>query len=365
MTTIELNKKEFIKALVVGGSFSGKSKLMPILDCVKIKVSNGNITIVSSDNENAISKKSDIISSDGNLSFCVNYKDISSYVKLINGEKVFLDVEDSSIKIRHNNGSIDLPIYDSNDFPLLSAEKESVEITLDSYLLNNWIIDSKEFIGDDDLRPVMNSIYLYSKNGELGCCATDSNILFTDNVNESNIDFSFMINKNSFKSICDVCSSSEKIIIKIGEKSAMFIGENISVLATLQNGNYPNFKNILTQTSPIEVKISKKEFLDSINRVKLGADNSSCLIKIVVSGMNMEVSAQDIDFNRKAVENIMVNANGEITIGFNANRLITSLNSINSENVIMKFTDKSRHCLINEDDEKSNKTVLIMPMILN
>ena len=362
---ITLDKKEFVKALKVGGSFAGKSKVMPILDCVKIKVGLDKLTIVSTDSENAISKRLNGITSDGEGAFCVNMNDLMSYIKLINADTFEIITDDKTAEVKHAKGSFTLPIFSDEDFPTIKPDENSVEITFNAALLSNWIADGKNFVASDELRPVMNSIYLYSKNGELGCCATDSNILFTDNVNESNIDFSFMINKNSFKSICDVCSSSEKIIIKIGEKRAMFIGENISVLATLQNGNYPNFKNILPQTSHIEVKLSKKELLDSINRVKLVADNSSYLIKIVVSGMNMEVSAQDIDFNRKAVENIMVNANGEITIGFNANRLITSLNSINSENVIMKFTDKSRPCLINEDDEKSNKTVLIMPMILN
>lgn len=81
---ITLDKKEFVKALQVGGSFAGKSKIMPILDCVKIRVGLDKLTIVSTDSENAISKRLNGITSDEEGTFCVNMNDLMSYIKLIN-----------------------------------------------------------------------------------------------------------------------------------------------------------------------------------------------------------------------------------------------------------------------------------------
>lgn len=364
MTRIELNKKDFIKVLNIGGTFAGRSKLLPILDCVKIKVSNGYLTVVSSDNENAISKKMQISQSDFDLTFCVNFKDISSYVKLVKGDIITLIVSENEVEVEHEKGNMTLPIMDATEFPSLKSDDDCKTVSISSAIVNNWIVDARNFAGEDQLRPIMSTIYFYCKDGELGCCSSDGHILFTDCVHEENEEFNFTLNKGSFKAVCDACQDVEEITIKIGSKNVMFVGDGVSVLARLQDGRFPNFKSVIPVDSPISVKVSKNELVDAINRVKVGANNASCLIKIVVDGMNMEVSSEDIDFNRKAMENIMVESNGSITIGFNANKLLTSLGVINTDNVILKFSDPSRPCVMNEDDKNSNKISLLMPMML-
>lgn len=364
MTTINLNKKDFIKVLNIGGTFAGRAKVLPILDCVKIKVSNGYLTIVSSDNENAISKRMQIEEADGDVTFCVNFKDLSSYVKLVSGDIVTLVVNEKELEVKHEKGNVTLPLMDAEEFPALKPDADCTEVKINSALLNNWIVDARNFVGDDDLRPVMGNIYFYSKDGEVGCCGSDGQFMFSDNIKEENGEWSFLLNKGAFKSVCDVCQDVEEITVKIGSRNAMFVGDGVSVLARLQEGRFPNFKSVQPTNSPIQVKLSKSELLDAINRVKVGASNTSCLIKIEVDGMNMQVSAQDIDFNRKAVENIMVEANGNITIGFNANKFITCLNAVATDNVVLNMSDASRACVINEDDENSNKIELLMPMLL-
>lgn len=365
MTTINLNKKDFTKVLNIGGTFAGRSKVLPILDCVKIKVSNGYMTVVSSDSENAISKKTTIMNDDGETTFCVNFKDLYSYVKLLIGDVVTLIVLEKELEVKHEKGNVTLPLMDADEFPTLKPDADCTEVKISSALLNNWIVDARNFVGDDDLRPVMGNIYFYSKEGEVGCCGSDGQFMFSDNIKEDNGEWSFLLNKGAFKSVCDVCQDVEEVTVKIGSRNAMFIGDGVSVLARLQEGRFPNFKSVQPTNSPIQVKLSKSELLDAINRVKVGAKNASCLIKIEVDGMNMQVSAQDIDFNRKAVENVMVEANGNITICFNANKFITCLNAISTDNVVLNMSDASRACVINEDDEDSNKILLLMPMLLN
>lgn len=364
MTKIELNKKEFTKVLNIGGTFAGRAKVLPILDCVKIKVSGGYMTVVSSDNENAISKKTTIINADGDTTFCVGFKELSSYVKLVSGDVITLLVGEKELEVKHEKGNVTLPLMDAEEFPALKPDENSTSITMSSAVVNNWIVDGRNFSGDDSLRPIMNDIYFYCKDGELGCCATDGQFMFTDNMKEDKGEFTFMLNKGAFKSVCDVCQDVEEVTVKIGSRNVMFVGDGVSVLARMQEGRYPNFKSVIPTNQPIQVKLPKSEFVDAINRVKVGASNTSCLIKIAVDGFNMEVSAQDIDFNRKAVENIMVEANGNITIGFNANKFITCLNAIATDNVVLNMSDHSRPCVMKEDDENSNKIALLMPMLL-
>lgn len=364
MTKIELNKKEYIKALNVGGTFAGKSKLLPILDCVKIKVSNNKIKIVSSDGQNAINKSIEVVYDGEECTFCVNYKDLLSYVRLISADNLSLVIENNEVDIQHKNGNMKLPLMNADEFPVLKLDEDSCNISVSSALVNNWIVDGRNFIGSDDLRPIMCGIYFYSKDGEFGCCASDGRYLFTDNVNENIEDFEFVLNKNAFSAVCDVCSDVDEITIKIGNNNVIFVGNGISVLARKQEGKFPNFKSIINPNTNINVKADKKEMIDAINRCKLGS-SSSCLIKFDISGLNMNITAEDIDFNKSANENVSVESNGNIIIGFNAENILKILNIVYTEKCIMKMSQPSNACIITDDNSENNKLFLLMPMMID
>ena len=363
---INLDKKEFVKALQVGGSFAGKSKVMPILDCVKIKVGLDKLTIVSTDSENAISKRLNGITSDEEGTFCVNMNDLMSYIKLINADTFEIITDDKTAEVKHVKGSFTLPIFSDEDFPTIKPDENSVEITLNAALLNNWIADGKNFVASDELRPVMNGLYVYCKENELGCCASDGHVLFTDNTEVENMpEFSFILNKNAFKSVCDAISSVEDVKVKVGSRNVMFVADGVSVIARQIGGKYVNFKVVCPKNNDIEVKVSKRDMLNAITRSSVGASKASMLTRMKVDGFNLEISSEDLDFNKEAREYLTVEANGNIVIGFKASLIIQILNSISTDNVVITMKDPTRAAIFKEDDTESEKIYLLMPMMLS
>lgn len=362
---ILLDKKEFVKALQVGGSFAGKSKIMPILDCVKIKVGLDKLTIVSTDNENAISKRLNGITSDEEAAFCVNMADLMSYVKLIPTDTFKIEKEDKIIAIRHAKGNITLPCESADEFPTIKPDNDSVEVEINAALLNNWIAEGKSFVANDELRPIMNGLYVYCKEEELGCCATDGHALFTDNTRADSMpDFSFILNKNAFKPICDAIINVDEVKVKVGTRNIMFVADGVSVIARAQEGRYPNFSSVLPKDNNIEIKVSRKDMLNAISRCSIGASKASMLTIVKIDGFNMDISCEDLDYNKKTVEYLTAEANGNIKIGFNSSQLIEILNTICTENVVITMKDQSRAAVFKEDNAESNKIYLLMPMLI-
>lgn len=362
---ISLEKKEFVKALQVGGSFAGKNKILLILDCVKIKVGADKLTIVSTDTENAISKRLNGIISDEEGTFCVNMQDLMSYIKLISEDTFEITIDGKTAEVKHSKGNFTLPIFNDEDFPAIKPDEDSIEVSINAALLNNWIADGKNFVANDDFRPTMNGLYIYYKEKELGCCSTDGHVLFTDNIEVEDItEFSFVLNKNAFKSVCDAISSVEEVKIKVGQRNVMFISDGVSVISKQIEGKYPSFKSILPTDNSIEVKVDRKEMLNAITRSSVGASKSSMLAKMKVDGFNMEISCQDIDFNKEAKEYLIIEANGNIEIGFNVSLLTEILHSITTDKVVILMKDSSHAAIFKEDDTNSNKTYLLMPMLI-
>ena len=336
------------------------------MDCVKIKVGLDKLTIVSTDNENAISKRLNVITSDEEGTFCVNMNDLMSYIKLINADTFEIITDDKTAEVKHVKGSFTLPIFSDEDFPTIKPDENSVEITLNAALLNNWIADGKNFVASDELRPVMNGLYVYCKENELGCCASDGHALFTDNVkvNETT-EFSFILNKNAFKSVCDAISSVEDVKVKVGSRNVMFVADGVSVIARQIEGRYANFKSVIPTNNDIEAKIDRKEMLNAITRCSVGASKTSMLTRIKIDGFNMEISGEDLDFNKKTVEYLTAEANGNITIGFKSSLLMEILNSVSTNDVVVTMKDPTRAAIFKEDDTESEKIYLLMPMMLS
>lgn len=363
---ITLDKKEFVKALQVGGSFAGKSKIMPILDCVKIKVWLDKLTIVSTDSENAISKRLNGITADEEGTFCVNMNDLMSYIKLINADEIEINVNGNTAEVKHTNGSFTLPVESGDEFPSIKPDENCVEVSINAALLNNWIADGKNFVANDELRPVMNGLYVYCKENELGCCASDGHALFTDNIKVENVpEFSFILNKNAFKSVCDAIQSVEEVRVKVGTRNVMFVADGVSVIARQIEGRYVNFKAVCPKDNNIEVKVDRKEILNAITRSSVGASKSSMLTRMKVEGFNLEISSEDLDYNKKTVEYLTTEANGNITIGFKSSLLMEILNSVSTNDVIVTMKDPSRAAIFKEDNAESEKIYLLMPMMLS
>lgn len=362
---ITLNKTEFLKALQVGGIFAGSNKLLPILDCVKIKVSGDKLIIVSSDKENAISKRMNGIVADGDGTFCVNARDLMAYIKLIPSDTFVFTINENTAEIKHEKGNFTLPIESEGDFPTIKPDDDCTEAIIDARLLNKWIVDGRTFVASDTLRPIMEGLYIYCSNGELGCCSSDGHALFTDHISVDGVqDFNFVLNKNSFRPVCDAIANVEEVKVKIGQKNVVFIADGVSVISRLIEGRYPSFNSLISNDNNIIARIDKKQMIDSILRCSVAENKSSNLIKLSFSMNKLHIESEDIDYNKKTDEEIDCEIEGEIKcIGFRSYLMINVLNSVSTNRAIIKMKDPSKSAIIEEEND-SNKTLLIMPCLV-
>ena len=366
---IEVTKKEFVKALQIGGALAGTSRIMSILDCVKMKVTQDRITFVSTDSGNAISKKLDEnVTSDGEYTICVNMKDLASYVKIIPDEAFEICSEDGeTLQIKHKKGSFELPIHDASSFPTIAGDKGFTEFFCQGNVLLEWVSNAMVLASTDELRPQMAGLYIYTSGNEIGCCATNGGLLFADKVvGDTELQESaFVVNRAALKVISMGVANSETVKVKAGATNVVFSADGCSVIARVIEGRFPNFRSVIPKDNNIEVRTDKKELIDAIPRISIGANSNSMLAKLQVDNLLMSLSCEDIDLNKKSTECVSVQSNGEITIGFKCTWLMNVLNAVHTDGVVLSMKDSAHAALIKEDDESSNCIFVIMPMLLS
>ncbi|MBF0648061.1 MULTISPECIES: DNA polymerase III subunit beta [Dysgonomonas] len=157
------------------------------------------------------------------------------------------------------------------------------------------------------------------------------------------------------------------INIFINGNSVRFEYGSESIVATLLEGNYPNYRSVIPQNNDKVLSIGKSELNGAIKRVSVFANQSSSLVKLELSNDIIKLSAQDIDFSTAADETVACEySNKQIAIGFKGHLLTELISAIPTPNMQMSFSDPSRATLITPVDDKSGDqlTYLLMPMML-
>lgn len=359
-----IERKAFIDALSIGGSMSGKNKSLPILDMAKITIKDKKATISSFDGEVAITLRSDIIDNEQDMMFCINAKDLTSILKSLKDETLELDIIDTSCLIAHSKGKMEVLIGDSSDFPTPNKDNESVGVAINSNILANWVKKAKNFIEQNDIRPIMGGMYLYYEGNEIGCAATNAHKLYWDYVNiENGVNdkSDAVLTSKAMDALMGMLNVSDSVNIIFSENNIAFKTSNAMLLCRKIDGRFPAFKSIIPQSENVNVEVDIDDFRDSISRAVL-MSGMTHLLKITCGGMNMHIESCDFDFGKKSEEDVACSVSGnDITLGVNGEFLLHCLNALDSDKITMGMIDSVRPIVFRE----GNTTILQMPMRIN
>ena len=366
MTQIELNRKEFIEALRIGGSMSGKSKAIAILDYAKIAIKGNVVKITSTDTECCIAHKMFLNGAiEEECTFVVSPRDLSNALKSLKGDVVKINIGENYLEIKHSKGTMSIPTMPASEFPLPTLEDNMRKVSLDSEKLFNLINRGKEFMSADELHPIMCGIYLYVNNQGYGVASTDTHKLFAESVEHDapmDIEANAVIQSRAIVPLLDIINGSTNVSVMFGERQIVFKTEMSMLSIVLPNGRYVNYNAVIPKSSTIECEIDKDEMLDAINRTMLFS-NATGLLKLTISGMLLAIDSEDFDTQKRSYEECVCSANipEKFIIGVNGTKLKTCLSAIRGEKVILKMNAENKPILMEED----NTTILLMPMSLN
>lgn len=368
---LEVNRKEFISALNVGGSMAGRVKTIPILEDVKITIKGTSAVISSFDNETAITKRTSIVSSTEDAMFCINPRNLVNILKTIKDEKVSLYVVENVCTVVHSKGEATLPVEPAIDFPSPAKEADAQVVTLPCEGLFEWFKRAKSFVASGekaDLRPVLGGVYFYVQNGEVGVASSDSFKFFHDRmqVDElSSVAVDSLITPRSIDAILEVINGNETVEVSFGKKSIVFKVADAMVMSRLIEGAYPKFKVVFDRPYPIEVKIGREELAESVSRATLSANIASMLLKLTIepSGKIM-IDSEDLFAQRKTHEEVACEVEGgSLEIGFKGSSLTDCLNTMDGETLIVSFNDHRSPAMFKESDG-STKAAVCLPMLM-
>ena len=226
----------------------------------------------------------------------------------------------------------------------------------------------------DELRPAMTGVFFRLSSNSCTFVSTDGHRLvkyIRTDISGDEVDHDMIIPRKSLNLLKTIIPSDDKndINIEFNASNAFFSNDNIKLVCRLIDERYPDYENVIPSDNSNSIEVDKSEILSSLKRISIYANKTTNQVRLKVSGSEILISAEDLDFSNEANERISCEHDGDdIEIGFNSKFLIEILNNISSEYIVFELSDPNRAGVIfsNENNEDIESTLmLVMPVMLN
>ena len=348
--------------------------VVPILENVLFEIESGNLLITASDLQTSVIVELQVESKEDG-SVAIPAKILIETLKNLPEQPVTFSIDDQNynIEINSDNGKYKLAGENSADFPKVPTLNDGFSSAIDSGILNSAISNTIFSTSTDELRPAMTGIFFKLSSSSGTFVSTDGHRLvkyIRTDIKGDEVDHDMIIPRKSLNLLKSVIPTdkSTDINLEFNASNAFFSFENVKMVCRLIDERYPDYDNVIPNDNSNIVILDRSEILGSLKRISIYANKTTNQVRFKISGSEILISAEDLDFSNEANERISCEHDGDnIEIGFNAKFLIEILSNIESDKVRFKLSEPNRAGLIVPDNMSENEdiTMLVMPVMLN
>ncbi len=349
---------------------------MPILDNFLFKVFDTGLTITASDSESTLITSIELDNVEGAGTIAVPAKLLIDTLKEFPEQPLTFQIDMTSfgIQIFSENGKYSIVGYNGEDYPEMpfSDEESLATVQVGRNALLKGIEKTLFATADDELRPVMNGIFIELSPDYMSFVASDAHKLvrYRRSDARSELQSSFILPKKPAALLKNLLAREEfEVKMQFNDKNAFFTMTNYQLICRLVEGNYPSYNSVIPVNNPNAMTIDRLAFYNTVKRVSVFANQASNLVKLTIGGNQLVVSAQDIDFSISAVERLSCEYEGDdMEIGFKSTFLQEILSNLPSAEIRLEMSDPSRAGLLlpeEKEDEDEDVLMLLMPMMIN
>ncbi len=349
---------------------------LPILDNFLFSLEEGKLEITASDLESTLITQVSLENTDGSGVIAIPARILNDTLKEFPDIPLTfeINVETLTIVIQSENGKFSIMGQNGAEFPQMPVIKDDQKqhLELDKDLILTAISKTLFATADDELRPVMNGIFLELSPDDITFVASDAHKLVRYKRTDASAGAasSFILPKKPAALLKNILPKEENnIVLEFDDRNASFTLTNYKLVCRLVEGNYPSYNSVIPTGNPFKVTIDRLAMYNTLKRVSVFSNQASNLVKLAFKGNLLDVSAQDIDFSISANERISCQYDGEdMEIGFKSTFLIEILANLTSDEVILELSDPTRAGILlpsESGNENEDTLMLLMPMMIN
>src|SRR5436190_4156383 len=312
--------------------------VVPILENFLFELDKGALTVTASDLQTSMITELQVESKEKG-SIAVPARILLDTLKNLPEQPVTFSIDEStySIEIIYDNGRYKLSGENATDFPKVPSVSNDFTAEISTEVLRRAVNNTIFATSNDELRPAMTGVYVNLGDKNTTFVATDGHRLVRyrrSDVKSENGNAIIIPRKALNLLKATLPSENTDVSIDFNMSNAFFKFGNIRMICRLIDERFPDYENVIPTTNPIKMTISRTELLGSLKRISIYANKTTHQVRLKITGSELQISAEDLDFSNEANERLSCEYDGEdMEIGFNAKFLIEMLNNLDSEAV--------------------------------
>ena len=361
-----------LKQLQVAVDVIPSKVVLPILSYFLFEVENGKLTVSATDMEISIKTMMPVESrEDGAIA--VEAKKLVDLLKSFPEQPLTFSVnlETGLVGISHDTGSYQIQGENSEDFPKFPTVEGASSIMLPANIIAEAMNVTNFGIGTDEIRPAMTGLYTQLFENELRFVSTDGNklVLYKRTDAKASKEDAFLLPRKVLNTLkLALPNSTQDIEIQYNRLNAHFTINNMVIVCRLIDERFPDYRAAFPLETKSRLKVARLELMGHIRRLNLIASKSTYQIKFSITGSNLRLSAEDLDYANKGEEKMTCEFEGnDMEIGFNGKFLSEMLNAMTSDEVEFHLTEFNRPGIIKPAEQLEGEEIqmLLMPIVVN
>ncbi len=347
---------------------------LPILDNFLFDLEGEELSLSASDLETTMTAKVAVSMADESGKIAVPAKILIDTLKTFSDIPITftIDPDTHAIEISAGEGKYKLSGQNGDEFPKVPEIEGAANLELNASIIYNAIVRTIFATAVDELRPVMCGVYCHLTPEDMIFVATDAHKLvrYSRTDAKSKKEAAFILPKKPLNLLKNILSNNDNNIkIEYNNTNALFTINNVTLICRLIDGKYPNYEAVIPTENPNKLTIERIPFLNAIKRVSIFSNQSTHQIRFKISGRELVLSAEDLDFSNEAKERLTCSYEGDdIEIGFNSKFMLEMLNNLDTDEVSIEMSLPNKAGILkplNSENKNEDILMLVMPVMLN
>lgn len=366
-----IDRADLIQGLGLAQGVVERRNTMPILANVLLQAQGDSLSISATDLEVHVKRTTSVsVKTDGSAT--VGARKLFELIRELGpGEVTIRSLDNDFIEVTSKRSKVKLVGLAPADFPTFpqGSGKDATTIELAVEALQVAIDRTLFAVSTDDTRAHLGGVLLTPQGKGFRFVGTDGHRLALADLetggSSGSVDKGIILPRKGLSELRKLLDEAE------GTASIGLLGNairvdqgNVELVMRLVDGEFPNYEQVVPDSTAISVGVEKAELFAALRRVSVVASDRARGVRIGLKKGQMTVSASSPDFG-EASEELEIDYKGkDVEVGFNARYLTDVLGVLPEDRrVVVGLTDETSAGVISTEDDDSYRYV-VMPMRL-
>ena len=366
---------KLLKSLQSLSGVIGTKNTLPILDDFLFQLSENELRITTSDLDvtMSVSMVPDMVEGTGEVTIPARL--LLEIMKNFPDVPITINVDNSTLAVEliAGEGRYKLAGHKSDEFPQLPVMADTSVWEIPADVLARGFEKTIFATGMDEIRPIMSGVLMEMTENYLTFVATDAHKLvrYRRMDVKSDVVASFIMPKKPINQLKNILATlaDEPVRIEFNKTNASFVFGDYVLICRLIEGRYPNYEAVIPKSNPNQLTIDRQTFLSAIRRVAVFSSKATHQVRFRITGQEIMLTAEDIDFYNEAKERLACSYTGDdMEIGFNSRFFQEMLGNFDSNEVKLEMSAPNRAGIlipVDNENEAEDLLMLLMPVMLN